>query len=494
MPRSRTFKAAILGSGNILVKVTSLLALAILSRIFTKTEYAAYRQTLLAYFSIAPALMLGLPQALYYFIPRDREHGRRLVTSNLLLLTITGAIFTIAMWCGGNELLAKRWSNPDVARLLLIFSPYALLALPVVSIGACLAACDRIKQLAVFNVVSRVVAFGAVISLVWLFPTPAAAVTGQVVGAALIFLPAIFLMYRATSGTQWLATPDQMWQQAKYSIPLGLSSMLSTLSRNLDKLIVSSMCTPEEFAVYSNGAVELPVIATITSSVMAVLLPEFSRMFKEGQPGQIIGLWNRAMVKCALIIFPLMAFLMAMAREAMVVLFSQDYEASHIPFRIYLLLLPMRITTFGPIIMASGNSHLILISTAVSLALNLVLSIVLTYFIGYTGAVVATVTVGYVFGLPFALIVISRLCRCPLPQLLPYKQLGKIAIVSAIAAGVCVMIDVIGSSLSDWLRLTICALVFGGVFIGGARLMGLIPKESLQTSIRKLLTREASDD
>jgi len=492
MPRSRTFKAAILGSGNILVKMTSLVALAVLSRIFTKTEYGAYRQTLDAYFIIAPALMLGLPQALYYFIPRDKEHGRRLVTSNLFLLGFTGAVFTIAIWCGGNRFLAKAWSNPALERLLLIFSPYALLALPVVSIAACLAACNRIKQLAVFNVTSRIVSFAAVIALVWVRPTPAAAVTGQVIGAAIVFFPALFLMYHATSGTQWLATPGQMWEQIKYSIPLGLSSMLGLLSRNLDKLIVSSMCSPEAYAVYRNGAVELPVIATITSSVMAVLLPEFARMFKEDRPGQIVPLWNRAMVKCSLIIFPLMAFLMTMAREAMVVLFSKDYQASSIPFRIYLLLLPLRITTFGPIVMASGRSHMILICTAISLALNLVLSIVLTYTIGYTGAAIATVVVGYTFGFPFFLILISKLCQCPVSQLLPYKQLGAVGVVSAVAAGTCALVAVLVPIQSDWIRLAIGAAVFGSVYFVGVRVANLIPRQSLRASIQGLFNRGSS--
>lgn len=490
MARSRTFKAAVLGSGSILVKLTSLVSLAVLSRVFTRTEYAAYRQTLVAYFSIAPALMLGLPQALYYFIPRQRQNSRRLVTSNLLLLTLTGASFTIAMWCGGNEFLAKRWNNPDLARLLLIFSPYALLALPAVSIGACLAACEKIKQLAVFNVVSRIVAFAAIISLVMLWPKPVAAVTGQIVGAVIILVPALFLMYRATSGPQWLATPDQMWQQLKYSIPLGLSSMLATLSQNLDKVIVSSMRPPEEFALYINGAVEIPVIATITSSVMAVLLPEFARMFKEGQPGQIVYRWKRAMVKCSLIIFPLMAFLMTMAREAMVVLFSRDYEASSIPFRIYLLMLPLRITTFGPIVMASGKSHLILICTAIVLLSNLVLSIVLTYFIGYIGAATATVVVSYLVGLPFYLIVISRLCRCPVSRLLPHRQIGQVAMVSIVAAGACVAVTALIPLQNELARLTAGALVFGIVFIVVLRIVGLIPKESLQVSVRRFLSRQ----
>jgi len=372
-----------------------------------------------------------------------------------------------------------------LAGLLRIFSPYAILALPVISIGACLAACDKIKQLAVYNVASRVVSFLAIISLVLIWRKPAAAVAGQVVGAAIIFVPAIVLMYRATSGSQWLARPDQMWRQMKYSIPLGLSSMVGALSKNLDKIIVSSMCPPEQFALYANGAVELPVIATITGSVMAVLLPEFSRLFKEKEHDEIIKLWNRAMVKCSLIIFPLMAFLMTMAREAMTVLFSKGYEESCVPFRIYLLMLPMRITTFGPIIMASGHSRLILICTVVVLFLNLVFSVVFVHLVGYIGAAAATVVTGYVFGLPFSLIVISRLCRRPVSRLLPYGPLGRVAAVSAVAAGGCAVVAYLAPIQSDPVRLAVGALVFSSLFLAAARATGLIAEKSVQTLIHR---------
>jgi len=86
MYQSRAFKVAILGSGKFLVTLTLLLCAAVLSRIFNKTDYAAYRQTILVYKFLSPILVLGFPLALYYFLPREKEKGRSILTGNLILL------------------------------------------------------------------------------------------------------------------------------------------------------------------------------------------------------------------------------------------------------------------------------------------------------------------------------------------------------------------------------------------------------------------------
>ena len=106
--------------------------------------------------------------------------------------------------------------------------------------------------------------------------------------------------------------------------------MVGLMSRSVDKVVVSSMCTPEQFAVYVNGAIDIPLIGILTGSVNAVLLPEIVELYKRGQAREALLLWQRAAVKCSLILLPAMCFLFAMAPEVMRVLFSDAYAASAI--------------------------------------------------------------------------------------------------------------------------------------------------------------------
>ena len=68
--------------------------------------------------------------------------------------------------------------------------------------------------------------------------------------------------------------PDRksMTDMLKYAVPLGLAGMISTVMLETNKIIVSAMCTPEEFANYVNGVIEIPLIGIITGSISAVIL------------------------------------------------------------------------------------------------------------------------------------------------------------------------------------------------------------------------------
>jgi O-antigen/teichoic acid export membrane protein len=459
MSQSRTVKAGILASGTFLTTCVRLISAVVLARVLSMYDYATYRQTLLAYAFVAPLLMLGLPQALYYFLPGENKRPRSLLMENILLLSFMAGLFTLFLLFGGNRLLAWRFNNPDIARTLLILAPYPLFMLPVSGLGACLIARDRVKQVAIFNVLSRLIMLGSVLTAVLIWRTPTAAIVGTVVGAGIVLLPALKLMFASCNIGSLLPSTEGMWSQLKYAVPLGLAGMIGQISLSLDKMIVSSMCSPEQFAVYVNGAIEIPLIGILTGSVIAVLIPDLVKLYKTAQCQELTELWHRAMVKCSLLIFPIMIFLFVMAPEVMRILFSVRYEDSAIPFRVYLLLLPIRITTFGAIFMAAGKNTLILYRTIVGLLLNLVLSIILIKLVGSIGAAVATVIVMYVWTIPYCIFFIGKILHTGIFRIFPYQRLANILLIAvfpSIIFGVRLVWDV-----SDFVKV----ITLGGFYL-----------------------------
>ena len=126
--------------------------------------------------------------------------ARSILTGNLLLLILTGGVFAAAPWCGGNGLLAQRFKNPAVRDLLLMYSPYAMLALPVGAVNACLLSCGRTNTSAVFHVLTRTLTLVCVVGLVLVWRIPHAAIAGTVVAELAVFLVALLLMYRVARG------------------------------------------------------------------------------------------------------------------------------------------------------------------------------------------------------------------------------------------------------------------------------------------------------
>src|SRR5205814_625435 len=97
-------------------------------------------------------------------------------------------------------------------------------------------------------------------------------------------------------------------KQVRFSVPLGLATLIGTVSLSLDQVLVAAACAPAAFAVYVNGAMEIPLIGMVTGSVTPVLMVDYARLYREGRLSEIIALIHRAMVKCALILFPAMVF------------------------------------------------------------------------------------------------------------------------------------------------------------------------------------------
>jgi len=464
MGYSRTTKAGILASGSFLTATAGMMSAAVLSRVLTKADLGTYRQVLLAYSFAAPLLMLGLPQALYYFLPGERERSRGVLAENLILLVAMGAVFAVFLATCGNWLLAWQFKNFKLAGPLLLLAPYPLFMLPASSADACLMARDRVKQLAIYNTLSRTLMVVFVVAACVLWRTPEAAVIGTVAWSALAGVVALKLMAASCGEGSWRPHRSGILAQVKYSVPLGLAGMLGMISMQIDKMVVSSMCTVEDFAVYSNGAVELPLINVITGSVTAVLLSEMALLCKSGNHAEALDLWKRSAIKCSLIMFPAACVLLALAPEFVTVLYSAEYRESALPFRLYLLMLPVRIVFYGAALQAAGRSSVILVRTAIGLALNIALCLLLVRLMGYIGAVVASLITLYTFQVPFCLTVIGKAYGVKLRRTLPFGTLAKVMGASILACLVLVPKFVLpwgDTWLSNAARLAIFGPLYG---------------------------------
>jgi len=484
MAKSRSTKAIILSSGKALTVLVGILSTAVLARLFTKDDYATYRQTMLAYTFAAPFLLMGFNQALYYFLPSEKERPRGVLVENLLLLASGGLVMTLFLVFGGNELLAWRFNNPDLATTLLLLAPYPLLMGPLAATGACLMARDRAGQLAIFNVLSRIVMLGAVVLPVCVWRTPSVAILGTVVGTALSTGVALLLMFRACSDGDWKPAGAGIRSQVRFGVPLGLAGLAGATMLGLDKVMVAALCPPEEFAVYINGAMEVPLVGIVIGSVTSVLVVDYVKLLGEGRISEMLALIRRASTKCALILIPAMVFLLCVAPEFMRFLFGEAYGDSASPFRIYLLLLPRSIVARG-ILLAAGRSRHLFFQQVLALAVNVVFTYYAIGAFGATGAAVATVCTVYLVALPYQLIVIRSIMGRPVRELFSWGDLLKVAVASALSGVILLGLRYVLPP-SDIVVLMLGVPVFGLAFIASCNWLRLIKVSELCESVNLL--------
>ena len=426
LSKSRRSKVLALSMGQGLTAMVGLISIVVLSRILNKAEYATFRQTFLAYEFALPIMGLGIAQVVYYFLPGEANRPRGRVMDAMCVMLFMGCLFSLFILFGGNELLAKRFTNPQLADSLLYLVPFPLITLPASLLGAVLVVRERVTLLSTFNVLSNIAVGLAVIIPCVFWKTSSAPIIGKVAVAVPSSVIAVYLIFQSVPSNEWRPRWKSIKHMVKYAVPLGLASMIGTITLQLDKVIVSAMCTPEDFAVYANGAIEIPLIGIITGSISAVILADTRKLIVEGKKDEALALFRKAAEKSAWIILPSMVFLFASADLVIPTLFSKKYSGSALPFRFYLGMLPVRIIFFGAMLIAIGKTKIILYRTLVSLPLNLVLSIILLRYLGYIGAIIATLCIVYLWAVPYSIYNIKRYFMCPLNSIFPIYEVGKL--------------------------------------------------------------------
>lgn len=456
---SRTAKVFALSLGSALSMITGLAFTMIATRWLSKHDYATFRQTFLAYEFAAPLLMLGLPSAIYYFFPREKEMKRGVIVDNMALLIGAGLLFSLFIALGGNQLLAMRFNNPDLQHTLQWLIPYPLIIMPIAGFAAIMVCADRTKALAVYNVLSSIIlAIAGIAAILWT-QSYAAPVLVRITVPALLLPIAIGLMFKAVPGPLRWPSWLPMREMIKYSVPLGLATMLGSITLQLHSIIVASLCSPEDFAVYINGAMEIPVIGIITGSITTVVFAEMAELCSKGDKAAALKLFHKASIKSACILFPTMCFLLVVAEPFITFLYSAKYHDSITPFLIYLFVLPVRIVVYGAALMALGMTRVILVRSIFDLTINCILCFVLVKTIGYIGAAIATILTLYLWTIPFNLNKISFGFGVRWQKSLPYKDLARILAICVLCSPLAVF-GVDAFSMIAIGRLSLAALLY----------------------------------
>ncbi len=432
--QSLTFKTLLLASGKILAAFSTVGITAILTRVLSIEDYATHKQALLIYAMCAPALMLGLPKALYFFLPGETERPRAYLLNNIILLFAMGSIFCVSVSLGAGDFFAGHFNNERLRELAPIVGVYGLAMLPMAAFSACMMATDRVATIVRFQVLSQLALVGVVATAAGLYGTPEATISGYATWALCAMLISVVLMLAATRGgsdarPSWAGMKTQL----SYGIPLGLASMFGALSTQIDKFMVSVMCSQEDFAIYVTGALELPLIGVVTGAMNAVVLPELAKFFKAGQLDKIVALWQRAMNKAILILAPAMFTVLLLGPEIMSTLFSSTYEAASEPFRIYALSLPARAAVFGSVLMATDRTRWVTVAAILGLTLNASLNVLFVMWFGASGAAWASVLTTYLVVI-YMTFPMCRALNCNLRELISWGHLGQVITASAVPA------------------------------------------------------------
>jgi O-antigen/teichoic acid export membrane protein len=458
---SRTYKVLALSLGSVLSMLAGIALGMVAARLLSKHDYATLRQTFLVYEFAAPLLILGLPNALYYFLPRTGTDRRGVLVDNLALLCGLGILFALFLLLGGQQLLADRFDNPDLRQTLPWMVAYPLLMTPIAGMAAAMVVAGRVRELAVFNVVSSLVLALAGIAAIQLTRSFEAPVLARIVVSAVALPVGLWLMFRAHPGPLRAPRWASMDETLRYAAPLGLATMLGTLTMQLHAVVVAAMCSPEQFAIYINGAVEIPIIGIVAGSITTVIFADMSAACARGDKPEALRLFQVASHRSACILMPTMFFFAVSAEAFIVFMFSSNYRDSTTPFLIYLTVLPARIVVWGAAMMALGMSRAILLRSTADLAVNAVFCYLFVTAFGYVGAAIGLAATLYIWTVPFNMAKIAQGFGVHWTELLPWRRLAGVSAIALAALPIAVVTLLLSAHWPTAARLAMALTCYG---------------------------------
>jgi O-antigen/teichoic acid export membrane protein len=474
----------VVGSGRSFY-VLSLFVLNIgLARSMGTESFGSFQQVFM-FSALFAVLTLGVPETMYFFLPRlTAEERPGFLGQTILFLWASGCSLFLVFLLGAT-FLAGVQGNHSIVSNLRTFGVYGGFMVASAFADPIFIIFQRVRYLFSLSVLHGLFFIGMT---VWHYAsgaTAAALFTAMAAFAAFKFMLALLLVYRMRpliGGIRYFGAKRMLLLQLSFSLPIALSTTVDIVSTWLDKFVVSVYLGKEALGIFYVGAMEIPFVAVLLTSIYSVASPVLNAHHHRKDTAGFADLVRKTLLFTAKMIWPLWIYLLVFADRLIPLVFGAGYEASVLPFRIYLLMMPLRIALYGVIVLALGKPRIVLWSAAGALLLNFTLNIILVVRMGIAGPAVATVISSYAH-VAVLLWIIMREIRVKISTLVPFRGLFAIGATAGFAA-LAGFVAAAAGMLDDAQTVVTSAVIFTGMYLFLGTRMGFIRLLSLSDILK----------
>lgn len=392
-------KAGVVVFARIITTVIDLAIVIATIQILSKTDFAIIGYLLMIHEVARNLATLGFPESIFYFFERIGGSARRAftyqTTAILLAAGVVAAGFILLVSYFAPALLTE-WDPASVDQiqyLLLFIAIVAFLEIPTWPVTNVLLALDRQKDSAWYEMLTSLLTFGCLVGPLALGYELETAIYGLALYAGIRFIGSMIWMQIVLPEGKLSDSEISLKEQIDFSLPLGFSSLVNKINRYIDKFVVSILLPAAAYAEYTLGAQEVPIIRVIPFAVGSVLISRYVSLQLESKKEDLLKLWYKGVEKVSLLVIPLTILSIVIASDLIIIIAESDgtdYQNAILPFQIYNLIVLMRVTHYGSILQAFGDTKGVFYLSTNLVVANLVLSIPFTIFWGINGTALST--------------------------------------------------------------------------------------------------------
>lgn len=439
---SLTEKAGVVVFARVVTTVIDLAIVIATIQILSKTDFAIIGYLLMIHEIARNLATLGFPESVFYYFERlggSARKGFTLQTTAILGITglVSGLFILLISYYA--PVLLSAWepeSIETIQYLLPFMALVAVLEIPTWPVTNVLLAIDRQKDSAWYEMLTSLLTFGLLVGPLALGYGLEAAVYGLVCYAVIRFIGSwIWMQIVLPKGT--LSDSEiSVREQANFSLPLGFSSLVNKINRYVDKFVVSIMLPAAAYAEYTIGAQEVPIIRVIPFAVGSVLISRYVSFELESKREELLELWYKGVEKVSLLVIPLTIMSIVIASDLVSLIAESegtDYQNAVLPFQIYNLIVLMRVTHYGSILQAFGDTKGVFYLSLNLVVANIILTVPFTIMYGIAGTAAATF-IANMYNWYITLRRIGTHMELPVSKVLPFPFYFKVLGTSVLVA------------------------------------------------------------
>ncbi|MFX1702577.1 Peptidoglycan biosynthesis protein MviN/MurJ, putative lipid II flippase [Chitinophaga ginsengisegetis] len=424
-------ESILLSISNVFQVLTSLLFSIFVARlIINKADFGRYQQ-LFVLINFLAVIASSIPNALSFFFGKyvNTDQHKGAFKRFFIFLSLT-SISLVILFLALNKWLALRLDNSFMTNYVLVIAGIALVRLLFVYFSNFCLLTHNLYYYIWNNVFYLIFCICLLVIAFFLKFNIKEILLGQ------LLVDSIRLIFLLPKVAPFLKLKNNVFlkkEEFSYLYPLCLVAVISNLYLIVDRIMISSMLGPGDFADYQVGAFVFPFIGIITGSVVTALLPRISKNYHEGDFKQIVDNLQRATEKVTFLLVPIFVYCLVFGQELITWLYSDKFAFSGYIFQIYTLRFFGTVVLFSMMMNAIGLQMWVFINTTINLVINFILNYFFILKWGVMGAVYAGILSTYL-GYILPVTIMNRRLKVSLLDYFPIKSYLKTILISLVIA------------------------------------------------------------
>jgi O-antigen/teichoic acid export membrane protein len=388
-----------------------------------REEYGEYQKIFVLIGLCSAVLSLGLPLLVSSFpVSQTITFTRMIFRRNLKYYLLTCFILTAVVF-------ALHDFVPFISKSLLVLLSVCNAVYQVYEIMAI--KLNKDIPIFIYNLLYSIIYLAIHVAILFLLPFSINWLLSWLLFLSIIRLAWIYwAQIRPGEVKEPLRTDEVLVYQRQWTY-LSLNETLENISKQIDKFYLLGILSASAFAIYFNGAYEIPLIS-ILISVSGTFIIVQSRQL-DLNDSDILSVFHKNSLLLSTLLFPLFFFLQLNSNSIFEILFRGKYNESVGIFQISSWIIPLRIANYTAILQTKLKSEIILRGSIMSLLIKLA-GCFLFYLFWNVRGVAFAVVLGTMAQAAYYLYRSSVELKTKIDQILPVRKLAISFLISGIVS------------------------------------------------------------